>query len=54
MGPGAWIVVVAVAVGLAVVGLWRRLPGGGQSADLDHLGSVSEGWLSDERGRKDS
>lgn len=49
-----WIgVAVAAVIGLAVA--IRRLVASaeGESADAD-LGTVSEGWLSDERGRKDS
>lgn len=54
MDAVAWMAVaLAVAVGLTVIGLWRRPPGGRQSAVGD-LGSVSEGWLSEQRGRKDS
>jgi hypothetical protein len=50
MGLLGWIVVaVASAVGLAYVGWSRRSSDGVSPADL---GSVSEGWLSDERGRK--
>jgi len=56
MMEAVWVGVViaaAVVVGLVVAGRRRRRLGGGRSASLDHLGSVSEGWLSDERGRKD-
>jgi hypothetical protein len=44
---------VAVAVVAGIVALLRRSSAGGKSADVD-AGSVSESWLSEERGRKDS
>ena len=46
-----WIVVVSTVVaGLAVL-VWR-FSAGGRAADID-VGAVSEGWLSEQRGRKD-
>jgi hypothetical protein len=52
MGAVGWIVVVvAAAAGLVIAGLRRR--SGRKSADVD-VGSVSEGWLSEQRARKDS
>ena len=53
MGAVPWIVVVAAAVGLLVAGLRRRSSGSGKSAEVD-VGSVSEGWLSEQRARKDT
>jgi hypothetical protein len=51
---GAWIVVaVAALAGIVIAGLRRRSTGGGRAADVD-VGPVSEGWLSEQRGRKDS
>ena len=49
---GLWIG-VAVAAAAAVIALVRRLSAGGRSADVD-VGPVSEGWLSEQRARKDS
>jgi hypothetical protein len=52
MGAVGWIVViVAAAAGLVIAGLRQR--SGRKSADVD-VGSVSEGWLSEQRARKDS
>ena len=52
MGALGWIAVaVATGLALAVVGLWRS--GKRRRAALD-VGSVSEGWLAEQRGRKDS
>ena len=46
-----WIglAIATVVVGVAVAMRWR---GGRGSADVD-VGSVSEGWLSEQRGQKD-
>jgi len=44
-------VAVAVVVALVVVSRLRRPSRGGQLNDQG-LGSVSEGWLSEQRGRK--
>ena len=44
---------VVVAVFLAVVVVVRRVSASRGSADVD-LGSVSQSWMSDQRGRKDS
>jgi hypothetical protein len=53
MGAVGWIVVVvAAAAGLVIAGL-RQRSSGRKSADVD-VGSVSEGWLSEQRARKDS
>ena len=43
---------IASGVLVAVVGLWRR-SGKRRWAALD-VGAVSEGWLAEHRGRKDS
>jgi hypothetical protein len=55
--PGLWLgIAVVVVAGLAVAALTKlrgSSSGGGKSADVD-VGSVSEGWLSEHRGRKDS
>ncbi len=52
MGALRWIA-VAVASGVVLgVGLWRRY-GVRRGASLD-VGSVSEGWLAEQRGQKDS
>jgi hypothetical protein len=49
-----WIgIVVAVVVSLAAAVMKRRVAAGRKSNDVD-VGSVSEGWLSEQRGRKDS
>jgi hypothetical protein len=50
---GAVWIGVAVAVVAALVAVVRRASTGRKSADVD-VGSVSESWLSEERGRKDS
>jgi hypothetical protein len=51
MGAVGWIVVVvAAAAGLVIAGL-RQRSSGRKSVDV---GSVSEGWLSEQRARKDS
>jgi hypothetical protein len=47
---GVGIAIAAVVVGFAVAIRWR---GGRGSADVD-VGSVSEGWLAEQRGRKDA
>lgn len=47
---GVGIAIGTVVVGVAVALRWS---GGRQSADVD-VGSVSEGWLAEQRGRKDS
>ena len=50
---GLAVAAVAVIVILAaIIGFRRRASASGQS-DVD-LGSVTEGWLSDQRARKDS
>jgi len=55
MGAGIWAALgVAAVVGVAIVRRLRRPANDGQSSDLARLGSVSEGWLSNERGRKES
>jgi hypothetical protein len=50
-----WIgILIAAAGGIAVAVVTRWAFGGqSKSADLD-VGSVSEGWLSEQRARKDS
>jgi len=54
MSAVAWIViVVAAATGLVIAGLRQRSSSGRKSSDVD-VGSVSEGWLSEQRARKDS
>jgi hypothetical protein len=53
MGAVAWIVVVVAAAAGLVVAAGLRQRSGRKSADVD-VGSVSEGWLSEQRARKDS
>jgi hypothetical protein len=54
MGAVPWLVVAVAAVAsLVIAGLRRRSSGAGRSADVE-VGPVSEGWLSEQRGRKDS
>jgi hypothetical protein len=50
---GAVWVVASLAVVVALVVVLRRARAGKSAADVDR-GSVSESWLSEERGRKDS
>jgi hypothetical protein len=53
MGELRWVAIpLALGVVFAVVGVWRRSAKGGWAV-LD-VGSVSEGWLAQQRGRKDS
>jgi hypothetical protein len=52
MGAVPWIVVAVAVAGIVIAGL-RRRTGGGRYTDVD-VGPVSEGWLSEQRGRKDS
>jgi hypothetical protein len=52
MGAVPWIVVALAVAGIVIAGL-RRRTGGGRYTDVD-VGPVSEGWLSEQRGRKDS
>jgi hypothetical protein len=50
---GAWIVVAVAAVaGIVIARLRRRSTGGSRSGEVE-VGPVSEGWLSEQRGRKD-
>ena len=52
MNPLMWVgVAAAVVVALALAGRFWRPSRGGQS-DHSDLGSVTEGWLSEQRGRK--
>ena len=52
MGLVGWLAIaVASGVVLAVVGLWHSGKRRGETFDM---GRVSEGWLADQRGRKDS
>src|SRR5688572_6052456 len=49
MGAGIWAALaVATVVGVAILRRLRRPTNDGQSSDLARLGSVSEGWLSNE------
>jgi len=52
---GVWIgILIAAAGGVAIAAVARWAFGGdGKSTDVD-VGSVSEGWLSEQRARKDS
>ena len=49
-----WVGVAVAAVVLLVVMIKRLVASGGRKAADTDLGTVSEAWLSDERGRKDS
>ena len=49
VGIAAAVVVVGVAVAT-----FRRRTVGEWAPDVDDLGSVSESWLAEQRGRKDS
>jgi hypothetical protein len=52
MGLVGWIAIaVASGVVLAVFGLWRS---GKRRGGTPDVGPVSEGWLAEQRGRKDS
>jgi hypothetical protein len=52
MGLVGWLAIaVASGVVLAVFGLWRS---GKRRGGTPDVGSVSEGWLAEQRGRKDS
>jgi hypothetical protein len=48
-----WVGGVAIATVVVAVAVALRWRGGRQSADVD-VGPVSDGWLSEQRGRKDS
>jgi hypothetical protein len=52
MGRVGWLVLAGVVIA-TVTALWRRRGSGGRGGDVE-VGPVSDAWLAEQRGRKDS